>query len=236
MHAYSLFWESKKFQGTLHTSEHGPWPAFNQNTLYSSRQDDDGKVNWCKSKGGSELHPAAHSYPEPNHWKSLGGPQGLCQGALTISSTLGHSMSQENLEEVTDSRLMQFAADAHSQMKGQRIGSESKRFHQNGWRGQSSKDGVLWWWALCVLSCLSQCRAQDGRNRMGERHKCSRGVLGGLFCVRCSMTHLCDSVNPCISPGPEQGMSAPCALGPAVQANPRGMTWEEGGCLVSFFK
>ena len=78
------------------------------------------------------MHPAANSYPEPNHWKSLGGPQGLCQGAFMISSTLGHIVSQENLEEVTDSRLIQFAADTHSQMKGQKIGSESKRFHQNG--------------------------------------------------------------------------------------------------------
>ena len=49
-----------------------------------------------------------------------------------ISSTLGHIMSWENLEEVTDSRLIQFAADTHSQMKGQKIGTESKRFHQNG--------------------------------------------------------------------------------------------------------
>lgn len=49
-----------------------------------------------------------------------------------ISSTVGNIVSQENLEEVTDSRLIQFAADTHSQIKGQKIGSESKRFHQNG--------------------------------------------------------------------------------------------------------
>ena len=78
------------------------------------------------------MHPAASSYPQPKHWKSPGGHQGLCQGALMISSTLGHIMSWENLEEVTDSRLIQFAADTHSQMKGQKIGTESKRFHQNG--------------------------------------------------------------------------------------------------------
>lgn len=60
-----------------------------------------------------------------------------------ISSSPCHAVSQENLKEVIEGRLIQFAADIYNQIKCQRTESESSRVSSEWVSSQIAQDGVL---------------------------------------------------------------------------------------------
>lgn len=59
-----------------------------------------------------------------------------------ISSIPENVVSQKNLDEDIDGRLIQFVADTHNGIKCQMTGSESKKMSSEWVTGQISQDGV----------------------------------------------------------------------------------------------